>query len=245
MRRKLVMMLFSGVTLLAGCGESIHWFPGTSSGGGGGGSNPTPAPASASLTDQQADTEVSFTSYTVLGLATADTTTNISVGGDPSSKYVKNSEAPTNAAGTVKNNDTVTVMHTTGNAKNTQVSTNLYIGGTRATYTSTTGTLVFPTKKGQQANTEIMSDSAIVPQTLPAGFTFPATIAIDSAKTTAVNPKIFIGGTEVPNGTNIPAGSLFYFKHTTGASGKTVVTTATVTPSSGTAYVVTFKSISQ
>jgi hypothetical protein len=243
MRKSVVVMIGIVVAALAGCGQNFEWFP--SSSGGGGGASPIPAPSSAVLTDQQADTDVRFTTYTVLGLPFANTSTSVSVAGDTTTKYIKNSNAATNSAGKVRNNDTVTVQQTTANYKNTQVTSYLYIGGTSASYASTTSTFCFPSKKGQLANTEISSDAAIVPASLPAAFTFPATIAIDSANTTAINPKIFFGGTQISSGANIPAGTSLILKHTTGTSGQTAITTATLTPTSGTVYKVTFKTVSQ
>lgn len=234
------------VAALAGCGGSFEWFPGGSSGAG---ASPTPAPSSATLTDQQADTTVSFTTYTVLGLPFANTSTNVRVTGDPTTKYVKNTNAATNVDGKVRNNDTVTVQHTTANKQNSQVVSNLYIGGTKAIYASTTSLFSFPTKMAQPASTEVSSDSATVPMSLPAGFTFPATISIDTntTNTTSTNPKIFFVGNanQIADKTDIPAGTSLILKHTTGASGQTVVTTAILTPSSGTAYHISFKSVSQ
>lgn len=64
--------------------------------------------------------------------------TTISVSGDLSSSYRVSSGAWTSLPGTVNNNETVQVRHTSAMTPSTAVSTTLTVGGVGATFTSTT-----------------------------------------------------------------------------------------------------------
>ena len=68
--------------------------------------------------------------------------------------------------------------------------------GPVATYTSTTGKLIFFTRKSAPLNTaNYASDQAAMPVILPGGFTFPATIKLDTAiSTSGSNSSMWING---------------------------------------------------
>ena len=253
MKRKIyVAVLLIGVTFLAGCGESIHWFPGNS-GSGGSSTMPSPPPPGGTKTDVQADTVTKFDPYTVaFGNITSSTTTaSINVSGDSSSQYSINGGTPTSSAGTVKKGDVVTVQNTSSNyGQNISVSTILNIGGASASYTSSTGKLIYLTKKSAPLNTaNYPSDQAAVPLVLPGGFTFPATIKIDTATTTpGSNSSMWVNGNIQADGFTVNPGMLLQLRHTTAATSGTTVTTAVIlTPQTGTGstYTVTFKSVTQ
>jgi hypothetical protein len=251
MNKIALVVLLTVIAALAGCGESIHWFPGNS-GSSGSTTTPSPPPPGGTKTDVQADTVTTFDPYTVLfnNITTSTATAAISVSGDSSSRYSVNGGTPTKSAGTVKGGDVVTVQNTSSNyGANISVSTNLFIGGATATYISTTGKLIFLTRKSAPLNTaNYSSDQVAVPQTLPGGFTFPATIKLDSAKTTASNSSMWVNGNQIADGFTINPNMILQLRHTTSAtSGTTVVTAATLTPQTGTGspYTVTFKSVTQ
>lgn len=245
MRKTVVAILLSSATLLAGCGDSIHWFPGNGSVGGG--TTPDPAPSGDTATNGQVqcDTDIKFNPYTVtFGNNTSSTTTaSISVGGDVSSQYSKdNGTTFTSTAGTVKRGDIVIVKQTSSiYGPNRIISTVLYLGGTSATYSSTTCQLSFATRQGVSAGSVATSDVAAVPASLPKGFTFPATISLASDSDSS--SKMYINGssTQAASGSPIKATDTLYFKHTASSSA-TTLTHAILTGSNNVIYDVTFKS---
>ena len=247
MKKTALVVMCIVVGALSGCGN-FQWFP--SSDTAGGGTTPVPPPPGQAVTDVQADTVTTFNPYTVVfgTITSSTTTTSISVSGDVSSMYSINGGTPTATAGTVKTNDVVTVQNTSSNlGSNLTISTLLNVGGVGAYYNSTTGTLIFLTKKSAPLSTTYPSDTATVPSTLPGSFVFPATITLDAAKTTALNSTIWISGGQVAPGATITTGQTLQLRHTTAAtSGATAVTAVTLTPTtSGTPYTVTYKSVTQ
>ena len=117
------------VFLLAGCGE-IDWFP-----------DYVRLPTTpddfffTAKTGTGLNQQVTSDSITVAGL-TAETSP-ISITGS-ASKYSVNGAAATAAAGTVKNGDTVAVVHTSATVVNTSTVSTLTIGNKSATFVSTT-----------------------------------------------------------------------------------------------------------
>lgn len=229
------------VISLAGCGD-FEWFPDTDSIG----PSPNPPPPGSIVTDVQADTVVSFIPYTVAGLADA-TTTSISVRGDSSSQYSINDGTLTSTTGTVKNGDKVIVQNISSNlGANLSISTVLQIGGASATYTSTTGTLVFPTKSGISTGTTVDSNPAIIPATLPNGFVFGNPTTISIASDSSPNSSILINGILSASPSPIVVGDRLTLRHVAAASsGQTVTTKADIKGSGSSTYTVTFKSITQ
>ena len=254
MKNICVAVLLIGVALLAGCGDSIHWLPGN---GGSSGAFPSPPPPGGTITDVQADTVTKWVdTYTVAfgNITSSTTTTSISITGDANSQsqYSVNDGTPTDAAGTVKKGDKITVFNTSSNyGPGLSISSKLIIGGASAIYTSTNGRLVFVTKKNAPLNTaNYASDLAIMPlaTALPGTFSYPATVKIDTKATTATNSSMWIGGAQVADNATINANQVLQLKHTTAATSGTTVTTAVIiTPqtSGGTPYTVTFKSTTQ
>ncbi len=248
MRRALLVMICIAGAALAGCGN-FEWFPSSS---GGGGTTPSPPPPGGTLTDLQADTVTTFSPYTVAfaNITSSTTTTSVSVSGDVSSMYIINGGTPTNVAGTVKANDTITVQNTSSNyGKNLTISTLLNVGGASAYYNGTTGSFIFLTKKGAPLNTaNYSSDVVAVPVALPGSFVFPATITLDSTKTTALNSSIWINGSVAASGAQITSNQTLQLKHTTASTAATTSVTAvtlTSTSGGGTPYTVTYKSVTQ
>jgi hypothetical protein len=249
MRITVLVMMCIMVAALSGCGN-FEWFPSSSSGGG---TYPSPPPPGGTLTDLQANTLTKFDPYTVaFGTITSSTTsTSVSVSGDISSMYSVNGGTPTNAAGTVKKGDLITVQNiTSNNGPNISVSTLLNVGGASATYTSTTGKLIFLTKLSAPLNTaNYASDITAIPLVLPGGFTFPATIRVDTVNTTpGSNSSMWVNGNIQADGYTVNPGMTLQLKHTTAStSGTTVTTAVTLTPQTGpgTPYTVTYKSVTQ
>ena len=253
MRQFFAAVAVLGLMTLAGCGDSIHWFP--DGGGGGGGITPSPPPPgdTTTYTQVQCDTDIKFTPYTVAfgNITSSATTTSISVSGDPSSQYSKDGGTTfTSTAGTVKGGDAVVVKHTSSiYGPNRSISTLLYIGGASATYSSTTGQLSFATRKGVSAGSTATSDTATVPVNLPNGFTWnsgnTAKISLVRSDSDATS-EIHINGNSVPaaDGTTIAAGNTIYLKHTA-SSNATTLTHALITGAGGTPYDITFKSTLQ
>jgi hypothetical protein len=165
--------------------------------------------------------------------------------------YTVNGGNPTKAAGTVKKGDVVQVQNTSSNyGANRAISTLLLIGGASATYTSITGNLIFVTRKSAPLNTaNYPSGQTMIPVTLPGGFTFPATISLDTGTTTSgSNSSMWINGNIQADGFTVNPGMLLELKHTTAATpGTTVVTAVKLTPKTGTGspYTATYKSVTQ
>ncbi len=245
MKKTALVMICFAVAALAGCGN-FEWFPSSS---GGGGTTPVPPPPGQVITDLQADTVTTFNPYSVTfgTITSSTTTTSISVSGDISSMYAVNGGAPTNIAGTVKTNDVVTVQNTSSNyGTNQTISTLLNVGGASAYYNSTTGSLIFLTIKSVPLGTNYPSTVVTVPATLPGSFVFPATITLDATKTTASGSTIWVNGAQASPGVTINPGQTLQLKHTTAStSATTAMTAVTLTPTSGTAYSVTFKTVTQ
>lgn len=83
----------------------------------------------------------------------------ISVSGDASSQYKINDGAFTKDAGTVKNNDKVTVQHTAASGVAQTITTTLTIGDKSASFSSKTANVAsFDVSKTGPANTLIVSD---------------------------------------------------------------------------------------
>jgi hypothetical protein len=249
MQRIFVAVLLIGVSLCAGCGESIHWFPGNS--GTSGGTMPNPPPSGQIVTDVQADTATPFLPYTVLfgNITTSTTTASISVSGDASSQYSKDNGATfTSTAGTVKKGDTVIVRNTSSNfGSDLSISTILNIGGANATYISKTGTLIFPTLSNRPTGSTVLSNTATVPVNLPNGFAFGNSATIAFAADSDASSTMYLNGSIVaaPSPSPINALDRLSFKHTAAsAANTTVITKAVLTGSTGT-YTVTFKSVTQ
>lgn len=248
MKKICVAVLLTGVALFAGCGESIHWFPGTS-GGGGGGATPNPPPSSQTITEVQANTATPFLPYTVAfgNITTSTTTASISVSGDPSSKYSKdNGTTFTSTAGTVKKGDIVIVQNTSYNGSNASISTILNIGGFTATYVSKTGTLIFITRYGVIPGSTVNSIAATVPAIFTNNFVLGANATISLAADSN-NSQMFLNGSTYASaqGSPIKAGETLYLSHKAASTANTpVITKATLTGSQGT-YDVTFKSVTQ
>ena len=248
MRKTALIMMCIMVAALSGCGD-FEWFPSGTSGG----SFPSPPPPGGSLTDVQADTVTTFDPYTVRfgTISSSTTSTTISVSGDSTSMYTVNGGNPTKAAGTVKKGDVVQVQNTSSNyGANRAISTLLLIGGASATYTSITGNLIFVTRKSAPLNTaNYPSGQTMIPVTLPGGFTFPATISLNTDITTSgSNSSIWINGNIQADGYTVIPGMLLELKHTTAStSGSTVISAVTLSPKTGPGipYTVTFKSVTQ
>jgi hypothetical protein len=247
MRILITAFILFGVALIAGCGESIHWFPGTS--GGSGGTIPNPPPSGQIVTDVQADTITTFLPYTVAfgNVSSSTNSATITVSGDATSMYSINGGTPTNAAGTVRKGQTVIVQNTSSNlGSNISVSTNLNIGGANATYISKTGTLVFPTVN-RSTGSLVISNMATVPADLPNGFVFGNSATIAFASDSDPSSTMYLNGSIVAASSPSPIRALdrLSFKHTAAsAANKTVTTKAVLTGATGT-YTVTFKSITQ
>ena len=244
MKKIFLVLIMVGILMsFVGCG--IEFFPDTDSIG----PTPSPPPPGNTVTDVQADTVVKFLPYTVAGLADATTTTPVSVRGDSSSQYSINGGTPASTTGTVKNGDSVIVQNTSSNlGPNLLTITVLQIGGASATYTSTTGTLVFPTIRGIGAGSTVTSNTATVPATLPNGFIFGNSATISFAPDSDSSSSMFINGSAIPAASPSPiaAGNTLTLRHTAAASsGQTVTTKAVITGSNIVTYTVTFKSTTQ
>ena len=245
MKKTALLVMCIVIGALSGCGN-FQWFPSSDTGGG---TTPVPPPPGQAVTDVQADTVTTYNAYPVVfgTITSSTTTTSISVSGDVSSMYSINGGTPTATAGTVKAHDVVTVQNTSSNnGSNLTVSTLLNVGGASAYYNCTTGALIFLTKKSAPLSTTYPSDVVAVPSTLPGSFVFPATISLDTTKTTALNSTLWINSGQVSTGATIYPGNTLQLKHTTAAtSGASAVTAVILTPTSGTPYTVTYKSVTQ
>ncbi len=245
MRKTALVMICIVVGALAGCGN-FEWFPSSS---GGGGTTPSPPPPGQTITDVQADTLITtFYPYPVAfgTISSSTTTASISVSGDTGSMYTINGGTAVSTAGTVKKGDSVVVQHTSSNSGTNQtISTLLNIGGASAYYRSITGSFIFLTKKNVPLNSTYPSDIVPVPSTLPGSFVFPATLSLASS-TTALGSTMWVNNYQVAPGAPLLAGQTLQLKHTTAATATTTVMTAvTLTPTSGTPYTVTFKTVTQ
>lgn len=131
------MALVALVLVLQGCGE-VEWFPDYVR---------LPTTPDAFTFTAQTGTEkstaekpvlVTSSAITVAGLTGASSPISVTgtVGSD--SKYSINGATPTGAAGTVKNDDTVTVTHTASSALGTPTTSTLTIGNVSANFVSTT-----------------------------------------------------------------------------------------------------------
>jgi hypothetical protein len=245
MRKTTMAMICFVVAALAGCGN-FEWFPSSSSGGGG--TTPNPPPSSQTITDVQADTITSFLPYTVkFGNTSSSTTTaSISVSGDVTSQYSKDNGVNfISTADTVKKGDVVVVRNTSSNyGSNQSISTTLNIGGTTAIYVSKTGTFIFPTLIGQKLGIKAVSNSAEVPATAT-NFVLGTSATITYSSNNSSN--MYINGSSVasPSPTTIKARDTVVFEHVTASTANTtVITTATISGSTGT-YIATFKSKTQ
>jgi hypothetical protein len=252
MRKIIVAVLLVGAALLAGCGESIHWFPGNS-GSSGGGTVPNPLPSGQTVTEVQADTVTKFLPYTVAfgNITTSTTTASITVSGDAGSNsmYSINNGTPTNAAGTVKKGDEVRVQNTSSNKlPNFSMLTTLNIGGAIAYYISKTGTLIFYTLTNQPLGQTVPSNWATVPASFTNNFVLGSQGTINFAADSDSSSTMYVNGNSTQSVAlprQINAGDTISFKHTTASTSNTTVTTkAILTGSSGT-YEVTFKSVTQ
>jgi hypothetical protein len=251
MRILITAFVLFGVALLAGCGESIHWFPGNS--GSSSGTIPNPAPSGQTVTEVQADTVTQFLPYTVAfgNITTSTTTASITVSGDAASNsmYSINTGTPTNAAGTVKKGDVVTVQNTSSNKlPNSPMSTTLNIGGAVAYYISKTGTLIFYTITNQPQGQTVQSNWATVPANFTNNFVLGSQGTINFAADSASGSTMYVNGNSTQSVAlprQINAGDTISFKHTTALTSNTpVITKAILTGSSGT-YNLTFKSVTQ
>ena len=214
-----------------------------------------PYPQNENIDNVQANTIITFTPYLVnfSGSASNAVEAFINISGEPSSKYSIDGETPTNKRKLIKQGQTVTVMHTSSNSLfNRTVSTQLYFDGIiynstyGTTYTSTIGSLSFPTNSVPLSSTISESDAVAVPASLPGGFSWPATITLDTSRTTATNNTIWVNGVQVTEGFTVYPGMTLQLKHTAATvPGETVMTTVVLSPQNGigTPYTVTYKSI--
>jgi len=251
MKITIAAFILFGVALLAGCGESIHWFPGTS--GGSSGTIPNPAPSSQIVTEVQADTVTQFLPYTVAfgNITTSTTTASITVSGDAGSNsmYSINDGTPTGVAGTVKKGDVVKVQNTSTNKlANFSMSTTLNIGGAVANYISKTGSLIFFTSLSVTPGTTVQSNWATVPASFTNNFVLGSQATIKFAADSDSSSTMYVNGNSTQSVAlprQINAGDTLSFKHTAASASNTTVTTrAIITGSSGT-YELTFKSVTQ
>ena len=237
MRQFFAAVAVLGLMTLAGCGDSIHWFP-DGGGGGGGGGTPSPLPPDfQAQTNVQADTLTTSNSYTVTGLFN-NLSTSISVSGNndrATSKYVINGKGATNANGKIANGDTVTVQHYTANSASSSVSTYLYIGGATLKFQTTTSTLVFPT----QYTTSGISQSG--PSTVTAEFQTAGLKPVGNVQSISITDssgEYSLDGTNwYTSQSNLAVGNRIWLRHAASISEKK--TTATIVGSTGT-YDITF-----
>lgn len=156
--------------ICAGCGE-VEWFPTTEK------SSTSPTAFSfnpATKIDVNPGDTVTSDAITISGIESVSA--KIRVSGDASSKYSINSAVFTNISGTIKNNDKVSVQHTSSSQLGTTVRTTLTIGDRSADFSSTTANvrpLTFTAKTNQPTNIFVFSD----PQTVD-GINGPFTISV-------------------------------------------------------------------
>lgn len=250
MRKTALVMICIVVGALAGCGN-FEWLPNSTNSG----STVLPKPSNDIANDVQADTIIDSTYFKTLpyqvkfnNLTTHALSASISIGGDSTSQYSIDGGSSwkgiNDSQGTVSGGTNVYVRHTSSNlVSNKTIVSTLYLGGYSAIYTSTIGSLIFPTKSVTAGSiTKVQSDTAYVPATPPYGFTYgsPTTIKLN---TNSSNDEMYINGNLANSVNNLVAGDYIYFKHTPGStSGAVVTTSATLTGSNNTTYTVTFKS---
>ena len=133
---RICLVLFAVV--MAGCG-GVEWFPEYVR-------QPT-TPDPFSFTPEigvALSTEITSDPITVSGLTGDSSPVSITGSAGSDSKYSINGAAATAAAGTVKNTDRVTVIHTSASAMGTSTTSTLTIGNVTGTFTSTTRTVATP-----------------------------------------------------------------------------------------------------
>ncbi|HBA89302.1 MAG TPA: hypothetical protein DCZ75_15340 [Geobacter sp.] len=202
---------------LSGCG-GIEWFPET------GVASFSFSPASEVDVAAGSTRTSSSVTLAITGIATA----SISVSGDASSKYSINGGSYTNAAGTVKNGDRVTVQHTASNTIGGSVSSTLTVGDKSATFSSMTGGFEFSTAFNVDPMTFVESD----PVTLAvAGGSAAISISGDESSLYSIN-----GGTFTSQAGTVNNGDQVVVMHFSadGATNTTVTSTLTVGGKSGT-----------
>jgi hypothetical protein len=138
-RMLLRMSLFLAVTFtLAGCG-GVDWFPEYKR------LPTTPDQFSfETKTGVPLSTTVTSDAITVSGLTGSSSPVSINGSFGSNSKYSINGGAPTDAAGTVKNGDKVTVSHTSASTLGSSIVSTLTIGNVSGTFTSVTATVAAP-----------------------------------------------------------------------------------------------------
>lgn len=122
------------ISAIAGCG--VDWFPAQTKQG--------TTPDKFTFTNQTGvalSSTVTSNAITVAGLTAASSPISISGPVGSNSQYSINGGSYTSQAGTVKNDDTVTVQHTSASAVGLTVTSTLSIGGVTGTFSSTTQTV--------------------------------------------------------------------------------------------------------
>jgi len=190
--RSLILMLL--LFTIAGCG-SVDWFPEYVR------LPTTPNEFSfASKTNVPPGSEVTSDPATVIGL-TGDSSP-ISITGSPgsNSKYSINGTAATDVAGTVKNGDQVTVIHTSATGPASEAVSTLTIGTRSGTFTSRSRSVVTPI-----FSTPIQSGAFLQVSTTVSSFDNPLhTVSIKDSAGSA-NPEFAI---VEPNNDSIVFGKL-------------------------------------
>ena len=127
------------LSVVAGCGSSVDWFPEYKR------LETTPDQFSfPTKTGVAISTAVTSDPITVSGITGTSSPISITGSVGSNSKYSINGATATDAAGTVKNGDKVTVTHTSANALGTVTTSTLTIGNITGTFTSTTATVATP-----------------------------------------------------------------------------------------------------
>ncbi|HBG08173.1 MAG: hypothetical protein A2075_18250 [Geobacteraceae bacterium GWC2_58_44] len=146
------------VLMSAGCGD-VEWFPAYER------LPTTPDEFSfPAKTGVAFNTTVTSDPITVAGLTADSSPISITGPVGSNSKYAINTAAATDAAGTVKNGDKVTVSHTSGNAAGITITSVLTIGNINGRFSSTTQTVTPPvfTPKTAPAGRVVDSDPVII-----------------------------------------------------------------------------------
>jgi hypothetical protein len=129
-------LLFAFLALTACGGSGVHWLPPYKR------LPTTPDPFSfTTKTGVALNTSVTSDAITVTGLTGDSSPISITGSVGSASKYAIGSATATDAAGTVKNGDQVTVTHTSANALGSSTVSTLSIGNVNGTFTSITETL--------------------------------------------------------------------------------------------------------